>query len=98
MADPNQSAEKLGRTQVGKVTVETFEGIRYTFTVGEKEDKEGFRYMTAEASLGPGVDKPELKKKVEEYNRVFKGRMLAVQEWVGKRIIPDRDALLEEKS
>jgi hypothetical protein len=98
VTDPNQSPEKLGRAQVSRVNVETFEGIRYTFTVGEKEDKEGFRYMTAEASLAPGVDKPELKKKVEEYNRVFKGRMLVVHNWVGQRIMPDRDALLEEKS
>lgn len=98
VADPKLTPEQMGRGKVSRIEIDLFDGRHYTITVGEKEDKAGYRYLTAQASLDSKVDNAELKKKVEEYNRIYKGRTFVVHDWEGTRILPERDGLLEEKS
>jgi hypothetical protein len=96
VADPKLTPRQMER--MATVEVELFDGRRYTITVGEKDDKDGYRYLTVEAGLDPKVGDAELKKQVEEYNRVYKGRAFVVHGWVATRILPERDSLFEGKS
>jgi hypothetical protein len=97
VADPKLTPEQMGRTEIATLGVDTFDGRHYTLTSGLKDDKEGFRYLTAEASLDPKSTDDKAKKIVEDYNRMFKGRMFAINGWSADRMLVERDHLFEEE-
>jgi hypothetical protein len=97
VADPKLTPERMGRSEIATVNVDMFDGRHYTLTLGTKDDKEGFRYLTAEASLGANAAGETVKKTVEDYNRMFKGRMFAINGWSADRFLVDRDHLFEEE-
>jgi len=96
VADPKLTSAQMHRSELAILSVELFDGRRHLLTFGSKDDKEGFRYMTAEASLDPKVTDQKVKKEVDEYNRMFKGRVLAINGWSAERILVKREHLFEE--
>lgn len=95
IADPSASAADLGRGRVATVEMALFDGRRYTLEVGEETGAEGYRYMTVSASLSPDVDDSGLQEEVDAFNRRFRGRMLAVHDWVAKRVVRSLDQFLK---
>ena len=97
VADPKMPPEQMGRAEMAAVNIDTFDGRHYTLTVGMKDDKEGLRYLTAEAALDPKSTDEKAKQTVEEYNRMFKGRVFAINGWSADRMLVEREHLFEEE-
>ena len=97
VADPKLTPGEMGRGEIATVNVDTFDGRRYTLTTGTKDDKEGFRYLTAQAALDPKSTDEKVKKIVADYNRMFQGRTFAINRWSADRMLVERDHLFEEE-
>lgn len=94
---PDVPAAQVGRGKTGRVEFALFDKRRFTVEIGEAQAADEFRYLTIRAELPPDVDDAALRGQVEAFNRRFGGRLLAVYDWDGKRLLASWEDFRKQK-
>ena len=87
----------VGRQKTGAVRFQFFDKRTFIMEIGEEKAKDDFRYFSIRAEIGASAGDQALLDKVKAFNQRFGGRLLAVYDWDGGRILRERDELLEKK-
>jgi Domain of unknown function (DUF4340) len=79
----------VGRKKTGKLEFAFFDKRRFTLDIGEAKAPDEFRYVSLHAELDPAVKDETLHGWVDSFNERFGGRLLAVYDWDGARMLQD---------
>ena len=90
VARKNAPPSETGRKKTGTVRFDFFDRRSFTVDVGMDKSEDEFRYLSIQASLPPEVEDAGLKEQVEEFNRRFSARLVAVYDWDGGRLLRER--------
>lgn len=88
---------KVGRKKTGRLEFEFFDKRKFSVEIGEEAAPDDYRYLTLRAELDPSVQDEDLRRQVEAFNRRYDGRLLAVYDWDGGRMLRERKDFLAKK-
>lgn len=87
----------VGRKNTGTVRFQFFDQRTFIMEIGEEKAKDDFRYLTIRAEAAASVQDQALLDQVKAFNERYEGRLLAIYDWDGGRMLREREDLLEKK-
>ena len=89
---PDSRAAMMSMTDVSKLEIATFDGMRLSVEMGVKTTASSYRFAKLKwTEFNPS---PEVKSKVIEYNNLYDGWLVGVTDYSGRNLFPKRADLI----